>query len=144
MNNMSEILGKMSQGQQPGDDQSMAGMMGIGGGQGMGGLLGNLPGAGGSQMQTPTAQGMPQGAAPQQGGSPQAMQMAQMLTQSPTPQTVQMVVAELMKKGTPEAKQIADVLTQVQSSPEGIAKVAQAIMQHMQGGQTTPTDQMGQ
>ena len=107
-------------------------------------------------------QGMPQ-AAPQMGGllggapatpqpamqqtSPQAqgMQMAQQLAKNPTPQTVQMVVAELMKKGTPEAKQIADVLTQVQSSPEGIAKVAQAIMQHMQqGGQSAPTDQMGQ
>ena len=120
----------MPQGQQPTDDQSMAGMMGIGGGQSMGGMLGSMPG--GAPVQQPPAQGMPQQT---QGGSPQAMQMARMLAQSPTPETVQMVVGELMKKGTPEAKQIADVLTQVQSSPEGIAKVAQAIMQQMQGAQ---------
>lgn len=89
---------------------------------------------------TQAPQAMPQPAAPQA----QGMQMIQQLMKSPTPQTVQMVVGELMKKGTPEAKQIADVLTQVQSSPEGIAKVAQTIMQHMQGGQAAPTDQMGQ
>lgn len=100
----------------------------------MGGMLGNLQGGQGAPM-SQGAMPQQQQAAPQQGGSPQAMQMAQMLAQNPTPETVQMVVGELMKKGTPEAQQIADVLMQVQSSPESVTKVAQAIMQQIQGAQ---------
>ena len=140
MNNMTGMLGKLPQETAQDSPQSMAGMLGIGQSAKMGGMLGNLQGGQGAPMSQgampPQQQGMQQAqAAPQQGGSQQAMQMAQMLAQSPTPETVQMVVGELMKKGTPEAQQIADVLMQVQSSPESVTKVAQAIMQQMQGGQ---------
>ena len=134
MNNMTGMLGKLPQETAQDSPQSMAGMLGIGQSAKMGGMLGNLQGGQGAPM-SQGAMPQQQQAAPQQGGSPQAMQMAQMLAQNPTPETVQMVVGELMKKGTPEAQQIADVLMQVQSSPESVTKVAQAIMQQMQGGQ---------
>lgn len=90
-----------------------------------GGLLG------GSPMPSQSAQ-MP---AAQATASSQGIQMAQQLAQNPTPQTVQMVVGALMKKGTPEAQKIAQALDQMKDSPEAIKNIAQSLMQQMQGGQ---------
>jgi hypothetical protein len=81
----------------------------------------------GGLLATPTEQ------TPQ--GNDAGKQLATMLMQSPTPETVQMVVGKLMQKGTPEAQQMAEVLTQIQSNPEGLTKIAQAIMQNLQGSQ---------
>lgn len=95
-----------------------------------GGLLGGAAQSMPQAMQQTTHQSSVQ----PQSNRDQGLKMAQQLMQSPTPQTVQMVVAELIKQGTPESKKIADILTQVQSNPEMVAKLGQTIIQNMQQG----------
>ena len=127
MNNMTGMLGKLPQETAQDSPQSMAGMLGIGQSAKMGGMLGNLQGGQG----TPMSQGaMPpqQQAAPQQGGSPQAMQMAQMLAQSPTPETVGMIVKQLQGSQLPDADKWAQVLTQYANDPQTLNMISQEVL----------------
>ena len=105
--------------------------------QQMGGLLGGM---GGGQMQQgggllgagPQAQAGP----PQAQQSPQnqqmAMQMAQALAQSPTPQTAQQIVAAIQKMGNTELDPLIQAITQSADNPEGLTAIANAVMKAFQ------------
>jgi hypothetical protein len=69
-----------------------------------------------------------------QGGSKssEGLRMAMMLSQSPTPETVQMVIETAKKSGNPQAGQLAELLGQF-NSPKEIKQFADQILQQIRG-----------
>ncbi len=83
-------------------------------------------------MQQPMQGGL-LGAAPQGSSqSSEGLKMAMMLSQNPTPQTVQMVIEAAKKSGNPQAGQIAELLGQL-NTPESIKQFADQILQKIKG-----------
>jgi hypothetical protein len=82
-----------------------------------GGLLGMMAG------------GQPPQATPQsQQGGADPKQMAMMLAQSPTPDTVQKVIAQIRASNVPDGDKWIQVLTQYANDPKTLAMISQEVM----------------
>ena len=79
-----------------------------------GGLLGGMP-------QQPQAQ-------------PHAIELATALSQNPTPQMVQQVIAQIKKIGSPELPQIEQALSSLGNDPQKIKQFADQMVQKLSGG----------
>lgn len=86
---------------------------------GIGGLLGDM---GGMPQQAPQAM---------QGGDDmqKAKKFAAILSQAPTPETVQMIVADLQKNPSEGAQNLVQALTQSAQNPEALMQIAQIMNQ---------------
>lgn len=81
-------------------------------------------------------QGAPAPAAPAApGGQSSGLQMAQQLSQNPTPQMAQQIIAQLHQMGNPEAKQFEQMLGQVMNNPQALKQLADSVVQKLGGGQ---------
>lgn len=97
--------------------------------QSNGGLLDSLLGRSQGTSSSPLG-GLLGAAAPQSGG----LQMAQQLSQSPTPDTARQIIAQLHQIQNPEAAHFEQVLTSVMNNPQALKQVADAVLQKL-GGQ---------
>lgn len=79
-----------------------------------GGLLGGMP-------QQPQAQ-------------PHAIELATALSQNPTPQMVQQVIAQIKQIGSPELPQIEQTLNGLGNDPQKIKQFADQMIQKLSGG----------
>lgn len=93
------------------------------GSQGMGGILGG----GMQQAQAPQGQGGGQ-------DTQMAIQLASKLSQNPTLQTAQQIVAQLHQMQIEGADQIAQIIQQIGDDPQALKQVADAVIQQMSGG----------
>lgn len=76
--------------------------------------------------------GAPLAAAPQAGGG--GLQMAQQLSQNPTPQMAQQIIQQLHQMGNPEAAKFEQMIGQVMNNPQALKHLADTIVQKL-GGQ---------
>lgn len=87
----------------------------------------------GSQSQAPQSGGLLGGGMPQQAqGSSEGLKMAMMLSQNPTPETVQAVIGMAQKSGNPQADQLVQTLLRLET-PESIKMFADQVIQKLQG-----------
>jgi hypothetical protein len=100
-------------------------------------VMGILGGAG-PAAQVPQQNGLlgmpgaPAGGAPQAGGG--GLQMAQQLSQNPTPQVAQQIIQQLHQMGNPEAAKFEQMISQVMNNPQALKHLADTIAQKL-GGQ---------
>jgi hypothetical protein len=72
--------------------------------------------------------------APQQPGGG-GLRMAQQLSQNPTPQMAQQIIAQLHQMGNPEAARFEQMIGQVMNNPQALKHLADTIAQKL-GGQS--------
>lgn len=76
------------------------------------------------------AGGLLGGLGPQNSG----LQMAQQLSQNPTPDTAQRIIAQLHQMQNPEAAQFEQMLGGVMHNPQALKQLADAVVQKLGGG----------
>lgn len=86
-----------------------------------GGLMSAIGMGGGAGAASPAAQG---------GG----LQMAQQLSQNPTPETAQRIIAQLRQMQNPEAAQFEQMLGGAMNDPQALKQLADAVIQKIGGG----------
>lgn len=68
-------------------------------------------------------------------GAPNSgLQMAQQLSQSPTPDTARQIIAQLHGMRNPEAAQFEEMLSSAMNDPQALKQLADAVMQKLGGG----------
>jgi hypothetical protein len=78
--------------------------------------------------------GAPPAGTPQDGGAGGGLQMAQQLSQNPTPQMAQQIIQQLHQMGNPEAAKFEQMIGQVMNNPQALKHLADTIAQKL-GGQ---------
>lgn len=68
-----------------------------------------------------------------QGGHQEALQMAQMLSQSPNDQTAQQIISRLNREGTKEASDISMAITHAVGNPEALKNLADRVIAALSG-----------
>lgn len=88
------------------------------------------------QQQAPQQGGLlaPMGAQPQ-AASGGGLQMAQQLSQNPTPQMAQQIIQQLHQMKNPEAQQFEQMIGQVMNDPQALKQLADSVVQKLSGGQ---------
>lgn len=74
-----------------------------------------------------------QPAQPDQGGTQEALQMAQMLSQNPTDQMAQQIISRLNREGTKEAASISMAITNAVGSPQALKSLADRVISALSG-----------
>lgn len=62
------------------------------------------------------------------------LQMAQQLSQNPTPETAQRIIAQLHQIQSPEAAQFEQMIGSAISDPQALKRLADAVIQKIGGG----------
>ena len=62
------------------------------------------------------------------------LQMAQQLSQNPTPETAQRIIAQLHQMQSPEAAQLEQMIGSAMSDPQALKQLADAVIQKIGGG----------
>lgn len=96
----------------------------------MNSLLGNMQAPAGQGLLNQSAQ--PMQAAPQQGGT-DPKQLAMMLAQSPTPDTVQKIISQIQGNPSQDSEKWVQVLAHYANDPKTLSMISQEVLKNAGG-----------